>query len=59
MPMYEVRTKVQLKSVGEFETATMDEAVELFRQEYLKVNYSGNSLGWLSSGWNPEVKEIG
>ena len=59
MPVYEVRTKISLKAVGEFETATMEEAVELFRQEYLKVNYSGNSLGWLSSGWNPEVKEIG
>ena len=59
MPIYEVRTKVSLKAVGEFETATMEEAVELFRQEYLKVDYSGTSLGWLSSGWNPEVKEIG
>jgi hypothetical protein len=59
MPMYEVRTKVALKTVGEFETDTMEEAIEMFRQEYLKVNYSGNSLGWLESGWNPEVKEIG
>jgi hypothetical protein len=59
MPMYEVRTKVELKTVGEFNTDTPDEAIEMFRQEYLKVNYSGNSLGWLSSGWNPEVKEIG
>ena len=59
MPIYEVRTKESLKAVGEFETATMEEAIELFRQEHLNVNYSGNSLGWLSSGWNPEVKEIG
>ena len=59
MPIYEVRTEEKLKAVGQFETATMEEAVELFRQEHLKVNYSGNSLGWLSSGWNPEVKEIG
>jgi hypothetical protein len=59
MPIYEVRTEQKLKAVGQFETATMEEAVELFRQEHLKVNYSDNSLGWLSSGWNPEVKEIG
>ena len=59
MPMYEVRTEQKLKAVGEFETATMEEAVELFTQEYNKINYSGTSLGWLSSGWNPEVKEIG
>jgi hypothetical protein len=59
MPMYEVRTKEKLKAVGQFEAATMEEAIELFRQEYLKVDYSSNSLGWLTSGWNPEVKEIG
>ena len=59
MPIYEVRTKVELKTLGEFEADTMEKAIEMFREEYNKVNYSGNSLGWLSSGWNPEVKEIG
>lgn len=59
MPMYEVRTKTSLKTVGEFKTDTPEQAIEMFRQEYLKVIYSGNSLGWLSSGWNPVVKVIG
>jgi hypothetical protein len=59
MALYEVRTKVELKTVGEFYADTAEEAIEMFRQEYNKVDYSSNSLGWLSSGWNPEVKEIG
>jgi len=59
MPIYEVRTKISLRTVGKFETDTKEEAIELFRQEYNKINYSGTSLGWLYSGWNPKAKKIG
>jgi len=58
MPKYEVRTKISLKAVGEFEADTKEEAVEMYRQEYNKVDYTVSNLGWLYSGWNPKVKEI-
>lgn len=58
MPIYKVETTVKLRAMGEFEADTKEEAIEMYRQEYLKVNYSGNLLGWLSSGWNPKAKEI-
>jgi len=31
----------------------------MFIQEYNKIDYSGTSLGWLYSGWNPKAKKIG
>jgi hypothetical protein len=58
MPTYKIETTVKLRGVGEFEANTKEEAIEMYRQEYLKVDYSKNLLGWLSSGWNPKVKEL-
>lgn len=58
MPIYKVETTVKLRAVGEFKADTKEEAIEMYRQEYLKVDYSGNLLGWLESGWNPKAKEI-
>lgn len=58
MPIYKVETTVKLRSMGEFKANTKEEAIEKYRQEYLKVDYSKNSLGWLESGWLPKVKEL-
>jgi hypothetical protein len=58
MPTYEVRATMTTKSRGIFNTDTPEEAIELFRLEGLKVDYSTSSLDCLQSGWNPVAKEI-
>jgi len=58
MPTYEVKATTKIKSKGIFETDTPEEAIELFRLEEIKIDYSGSSLGYMASGWNPVAKEI-
>ena len=40
------------------ETETEEEALEIFRRESLKVDYSKSKIDHLTSGWNPKVKKI-
>lgn len=44
--------------MGIFEANTPEEAIEMFRLEEIKIDYSQSSLGYLASGWNPVAKEI-
>jgi len=58
MPTYQIRATTKLKSMGIFEANTPEEAIEMFRLEEIKIDYSQSSLGYLASGWNPVAKEI-
>jgi hypothetical protein len=58
MPKYKVSATTEVKSMGIFDSATPEEAMELFRLEDIKVDYTASSLGYLTSGWNPVVEEI-
>ena len=58
MPTYEIIAIQRVRSRGVFETETEEEALEIFRRESLKVDYSKSAIGYLTSGWNPKVKKI-
>jgi hypothetical protein len=58
MPTYEIIAIQRVRSRGVFETETEEEALEIFRRESLKVDYSKSKIDHLTSGWNPKVKKI-
>jgi hypothetical protein len=58
MPKYKVSATTEVKSMGIFDAATPEEAMELFRSEDIKIDYTASSLGYLTSGWNPVAEEI-
>ena len=58
MPKYKVVAIEQVRSKGEYEANSPEEAIEMFRLDCLKLDYGTSPLDYLTSGWNPEVEEI-
>jgi hypothetical protein len=58
MPKYKVISVEQVRSKGEYEANSPEEAIEMFRLDHLKLDYTKSPLDYLTSGWNPEAEEI-
>ncbi len=41
--------------MGIYEAESKEEAIEMFRLDSIKVDYSQTSVGFLTSGWNPKA----
>ena len=58
MKTYKVEATIKRRSVGYYETETEEEAIEKFRLDGLKIDYTASNLGYLESGWNPVAVEV-
>lgn len=55
MPTYKVQARERVRTMGIFDADSREEAKEMFRQEWLKVDYSKVGLLVTTSGWNPRA----
>jgi hypothetical protein len=55
MKTYKVTAVERVRSMGIYEAESKEEAIEMFRLDSNKVDYSQTPVGFLHSGWNPKA----
>ena len=55
MKTYKVTAVERVRSMGIYEAESKEEAIEMFRLDSIKVDYSQTPVGFSHSGWNPKA----
>jgi len=55
MPTYKVVAREKLRTMGIYDAESREEAKEMFRKDYLKIDWKQSGLLHLVSGYNPRA----
>lgn len=55
MPTYKVQTREKLRTMGIYDAESREEAKEMFRKDYMKIDWNQSGLLHLTSGYNPRA----
>ena len=55
MPTYKVVAKEKLRTMGIYDAESREEAKEMFRKDYLKMDWKQSGLAHLISGYGPRA----